>query len=45
MRRFKGWVLRKFYPDVTDYIIMKVMFSPDEGGKYLLDEYDLYKDS
>lgn len=41
VRKFKGWVLRKFYPDVASYIIMRIQYHPDVGSKYLYDEYEL----
>jgi hypothetical protein len=43
MRKVKGWVLRRFYPDVVEYIIMRLQYHPDVGGKYLFDEYEMDK--
>lgn len=41
MRKFKGWVLRRFYPEVVSYIITQIQYHPDVSSKYLFDEYEL----
>lgn len=43
LRRVKGWVLRKYYPDVVNYVIMRISFHPDEASKCLYDEYEMDK--